>query len=270
MLAVLALASMTAVADEESKPEFVIDAGGHTGIVNDIACSSDGKTVASASDDKTIRIWSAEDGECVRVLRGHRRGVVAVRYSANGQPLVSTSSDGTVRIWNIATGETETVLRSPNCGSSFDISKDGTMIAVGGEGAISVVSLPSGETRELTGHTKPVTALHFSPDGTRLVSTSYDQTARIWDVKTGSCSYVWQHDHVVTGTAITPDGQPAATVGFSKKLLLWDINRDNPIASIDMSPFGGNRCCFNSTGSEVYVAEALMEKSSISPHGSEE
>ena len=156
LLILLVLASAIAFADEEAKPEFVIDAGGHTGAVNDIAYSPDGKTIASASEDKTIRIWRAEDGACLRVLRGHRRSVCGVRYHPDGQRLISAGEDGTVRIWNLATGETETLLCPPNCESSFDMSKDGTRIAVGGEGAISVVSLPSGETRELTGHTRPV------------------------------------------------------------------------------------------------------------------
>ncbi|PIU60687.1 MAG: hypothetical protein COS85_23190 [Armatimonadetes bacterium CG07_land_8_20_14_0_80_59_28] len=259
LLILLVLASAIAFADEEAKPEFVIDAGGHTGAVNDIAYSPDGKTIASASEDKTIRIWRAEDGACLRVLRGHRRSVCGVRYHPDGQRLISAGEDGTVRIWNLATGETETLLCPPNCESSFDMSKDGTRIAVGGEGAISVVSLPSGETRELTGHTRPVISLCFSPDGTRLVSTSYDQTARIWDVKTGESLHVLQHPHGVAGASVSSDSRTVVTGCFDGILRIWDIGTGALITQVDLNPWGCRFPLFSVAGDDVFApAEGLI------------
>ena len=74
---------------------------GHTDCVRSAAYSPDGRSIVSASDDNTVRIWDSNTGECLKVLEGHTNWVRSAAYSPDGRSIVSASDDNTVRIWNI-------------------------------------------------------------------------------------------------------------------------------------------------------------------------
>jgi WD40 repeat protein len=84
---------------------------GHSGHVNSVAYSPDGRNVVSGSWDKTIRIWDAKTGAAVgQPLEGHTRGVSSVAYSPDGHNVVSGSQDTTIRIWDASSGMGKGVL----------------------------------------------------------------------------------------------------------------------------------------------------------------
>ena len=111
---------------------------GHTGAVNSVAFSPNGKQVVSGSSDETVRLWDAATGAALQTLEGHTGEVSSVAFSPNGKQVVSGSSDKrvqlwdrTVRLWDAATGAAQQTLEGYTCPvSSVAFSPDGKLLPI--------------------------------------------------------------------------------------------------------------------------------------------
>jgi WD40 repeat protein len=102
---------------------------GHSGLVLDLAYSPDGAFLASASYDKTIRLWNVASQQCVQTLLGHFHYVNSISFTPDGNFLASGGHDGTVRLWSIASGKCiESLNKTGFRVNTVEFSRDSQML----------------------------------------------------------------------------------------------------------------------------------------------
>ena len=233
---------------------------GHTDDVRDVAFSPDGQTIASGSDDNTIRLWDVETGTHLRTLRGHTSNVWSVAFSPDGTTLASGSSDRTIRLWDVATGAVLHTLRGHrDYVRSVAFSPDGQTLASGsGAGnydkddyTIRLWDVGTGANLlTLIGHTGSVHSVVFSPDGQTLLSRgAEDDTIRLWDVATGTHLRTLRgHTGSINSVAFSPDGQTLASGSSDDTIRLWDVATGTHLRTLEWYTGSVNSVAFSPDG----------------------
>jgi WD40 repeat protein/serine/threonine protein kinase len=195
-------------------------------LINAVAFSPDGRLLASAAADRTVRVWDLAAGRTVLTLRGHQDSVACVAFSPDGKRLATASQDKTVKLWDAGSGRALRTLKGhlwQVWGIAF--SPDGRRLAsAAGDRTVRIWDLATGRTLlTLKGHQYPVTCVAFSPDGKRLASGSSDQTVRLWDAATGRETHTLRgHAFAVARVAFSPDGTRLASGSWDNTVRLWD------------------------------------------------
>ncbi|MGZ6366690.1 MAG: protein kinase domain-containing protein [Ktedonobacteraceae bacterium] len=211
---------------------------GHTSRVTAVSWSPTGTHIATASFDKTVRIWDTAHGFSVITYRGHWDRVQAITWSPDGKRVASASDDGTVQIWDPTTGKQVLIYRShSNAINAVAWSPDGRRIASASDDkSVQVWDTSNGGLIFANrSHTKKVLAIAWSPDGRRIASGSEDKSVQVWSPNKDKSSFFGTlrltprsqfsykgHSGRVNGLIWSPNGQRIASVSNDKSLQVWD------------------------------------------------
>ncbi|HEX6096344.1 MAG TPA: pentapeptide repeat-containing protein [Thermoanaerobaculia bacterium] len=210
---------------------------GHGDGVRTCAVSPDGRWIVSGSNDNTLRVWDAANGENMWTLEGHGGVVMACAVSPDGRWIVSGSSDKTLRVWDVASRESVRTLEGhDDVITACAVSPDGRWIVSGSyDKTLRVWDAASGESmRTLQGHGDWVLACAVSPDGRWIVSGSDDQTLRVWDTASGeSVRTLKGHGRGVTACAVSLDGRWIVSGSFDKTLCVWDVASGERVRTLE-------------------------------------
>lgn len=222
--------------------EFRLRLEGHSDVVEAVAFSPDGETLASAGRDKTIRFWNSHTGKVIKYETLHCESEVnSIAFSPTGDLLVSGHENGEVRVWAMAslsplakfnshTGAVQSVAFSPNGGTFASASADGKVGIWNSDLLREVKMLPD--------HSEEVCAVAFSPDGKLLASASRDHSIRTWNTNVlpgwGNTVVNQKLDgHLgdVSTLAFSPNSQLLASASWDRTIRLWEKAVDGSLIS---------------------------------------
>ncbi|KAA3605871.1 MAG: hypothetical protein DWQ06_03130 [Calditrichaeota bacterium] len=228
----------------------------HSDKVLTVQFSTDGNKIISGSEDKTIKVWDSIDGS-LQWTGLHSQRVSSIASNQNGSQ-VASGSQGKLNIWNLQTGSLiwsydasgfvtqikysptdnqvamvgnglkifnafdGTILHNFGGSTSLDFSNDGQKIA-GAQNPYLYLSSLEGDSIIWRSNHPDIHPIRFSPDGSKLISGSYQDNIKVWDIATGSVLLTGYHSGYVLSVDFSFDSKLAVSGGESPYVKVWDV-----------------------------------------------
>jgi WD40 repeat protein len=202
---------------------------GHAGEVWSVCFRPDGKCLATASEDRTVKLWDAATGRQLHLpAKAHNAPVTSVCFSPDGKQLASGSANGTVKVWDAATGR---------------------------------------EPFSIQGHTAKVFSVTFSPDSKRLATASEDKTVKVWNAQTGKELFtIGNPTGAVCCACFSHDSALLASTADGPTVKVWDATTGNKLFDLESNSSKLNSIftsvCFSRDGK--YLASGSRDASGFS------
>lgn len=229
---------------------------GHTAGILDIAFSTDGKLLATASIDTTVRLWDLATRKMLQELK-HINGVRAIAFSPYGNLLVCALNSyvhySPLNLWDPATGkelQRQSPMKSTSYVTSIAFSLDGKLLAASSDSEVRLWDPTTGCSLQIFERYSKARSIAFSPDGKILASAWQDGVVILLDPHTGSEIRTFvAHDGCISDIAFSPNGQLLASASFNDNTVnIWDpamgikrqtfVGHSKGISSITFSPDG--------------------------------
>jgi WD40 repeat protein len=218
---------------------------GHTGGVNAVRFSPDGKMLASASHDGTVRLWDVAARRAIVQLVQKETGIFSLAFTRNGKWLAMGCLDDRVEVWDVAARRPVTTL--PHAGKAVAFTPEDRILASAGSGGVTLWDVTTRDKLGVIGGSADRVA--FSPDGKILADNDPDTGVRLSDVATHEqIALLPGHSANVIGLAFSPDGKVLASAGQDAIVKLWDVatrkevhtlhTHTAPVNSLAFSPDG--------------------------------
>jgi len=196
---------------------------GHSGCVNSISFSADGKLIVSGSSDGTVKLWNVNSGREIRTFSGHKGAVISVSFNHNGKYIISVSY-GIIKLWDTSTGREFKTLYHSGC-ICVAFSPDGRKLVSGSFDNFKLWDITTG--RELWTYPVGPKSLKFSPDGSQILSGGFKPSLLIINTTTGrEISRFGLPISTVGDVDFSPDGKQIVSVswlGEEGDIKLWDV-----------------------------------------------
>ncbi|MEO0015461.1 MAG: hypothetical protein RLZZ535_3850, partial [Cyanobacteriota bacterium] len=237
---------------------------GHQATISQIKYSPDGKIIASASWDQTIKLWNAQTGELINTLKGYQDGINSIVFSPDSQTLISTGEDKTIKIWNLVgqakliktfTGHTDSI-------KTVTVSPNSELIASAGyDNTIKLWTIKGDLLQTIKAHNLAITSLAFTPDSKISASGSWDNTVKIWSIKNAGKSSellhtLTGHQDGVTTVSFNSDGTVLATGSGDRTIKLWNPETGELIKTLRGHTSQINSLAFSSDDQSIISGES--------------
>ena len=196
----------------------------HLLTVNSVSFSPDGKAIASASDDGTVKIWTSY-GEEIATFARHVGPVYSASFSPTGEIIASAGDDGRVKLWDRNGSELLTFIGHQGAVNGLSFSESGDIIAsAGDDGRVRLWNLEGIEVLNILAHGDKVYDVSLSPDGKTIASASEDQTVKLWDIRGREIATLEGHRDRVFSVSFSPDGQTLASASWDNTIKVWNAD----------------------------------------------